>query len=148
MEKYTSFNLVSSNRLGMDMGIIRIPAFRRRCVVDPPQPRAFFIVKFLVAPSSVSFNMATNEEGAKRTPTSVRRRSSRVHFRLRNPSSPDVVFVMKALFSILDPQNRVETNTCFVFAHDFVLALRFLHFSPLFTYTTDNYNVETPPRNL
>ena len=32
-----------------------------------------------------------------RTPTSVRRRSSRVDFRLRNPSSPDVVFVMKAL---------------------------------------------------
>ena len=28
----------------------------------------------------------------KRTPTSVRRRSSRVDFRLRNPSSPDVVF--------------------------------------------------------
>ena len=69
----------------------------------------------------------------KHTPTSVSRRSSRVDFRLRNPSSPDVVFVMKALFSILDPQNRVETNTCFVFAHDFVLALRYLHFFPLLT---------------
>ena len=34
----------------------------------------------------------------KRTPTSVRRRSSWVDFRLRNPSSLDVVFVMKALF--------------------------------------------------
>ena len=74
----------------------------------------------------------------KHTPTSVRRRSSRVDFRLRNPSSPDVVFVMKALFSILDPQNRVETNTCFVFAHDFVLALRYLHFFPLLTYITDS----------
>ena len=60
--------------------------------------------------------------------TSVRRRSSRVDFRLRNPSSPDVVFVMKALFSILDPQNRVETNTCFVFAHDFVLGVRYCFF--------------------
>ena len=70
----------------------------------------------------------------KRTPTSVRRRSSRVDFRLRNPSSPDVVFVMKALFSILDPQNRVETNTCFVFAHDFVLALRYLLFSVFAAY--------------
>ena len=68
------------------------------------------------------------EISGKRTPTSVRRRSSRVDFRLRNPSSPDVVFVMKALFSILDPQNRVETNTCFVFAHDFVLAVRYLLF--------------------
>ena len=74
----------------------------------------------------------------KRTPTSVRRRSSWVDFRLRNPSSPDVVFVMKALFSILDPQNRVETKTCFVFAHDFVIAVRYL----LFT------DVVTPPRNL
>ena len=55
-------------------------------------------------------------------------RSSRADFRLRNPSSPDVVLVMKALFSILDPQNRVETNTCFVFAHDFVLAVRYLLF--------------------
>ena len=69
---------------------------------------------------------------------SVRRRSSWVDFRLRNPSSPDVVFVMKALFSILDPQNRVETNTCFVFAHDFVLASRYLHFFPLLTYITDS----------
>ena len=74
----------------------------------------------------------------KRTPTSVRRRSSRVDFWWRNPSSPDVVFVMKALFSILDPQNRVETNTCFVFAHDFVLASRYLHFFPLLTYITDS----------
>ena len=74
----------------------------------------------------------------KRTPTSVRRRSSRVDFRLRNPSSPDVFFAMKALFSILDPQNRVETNTCFVFAHDFVLASRYLHFFPLLTYITDS----------
>ena len=45
---------------------------------------------------------------------------------------------MKALFSILDPQNRVETNTCFVFAHDFVLASRYLHFFPLLTYITDS----------
>ena len=74
----------------------------------------------------------------KRTPTFVRRRLSRVDLRLRNPSSPDVVFVMKALFSILDPQNRVETNTCFVFAHDFVLASRYLHFFPLLTYITDS----------
>ena len=74
----------------------------------------------------------------KRSPKSVRRRSSRVDFRLRNPSSPDVVLVMKALFSILDPQNRVETNTCFVFAHDFVLASRYLHFFPLLTYITDS----------
>ena len=74
----------------------------------------------------------------KRTPTSVRRRSSRVDFRLRNPSSPDVVFVMKALFSILDPQNRVETNTSFVFAHDFVLASRYLHFFPSLAYITDS----------
>ena len=72
----------------------------------------------------------------KRTPTSVRRRSSRVDFRLRNPSSPDVVFVMKALFSILDPQNRGETKTCFVFAHNFVLASRYLHFFPLLTFIT------------
>ena len=73
----------------------------------------------------------------KCTPTSVGRRSSWVDFRLRNPSSPDVVFVMKALFSILDPQNRVETNTCFVFAHDFVLASRYLYYFPLLTYITD-----------
>ena len=77
-------------------------------------------------------------KSGKRTPTSVRRRSSRVDFRLRNPSSPDVVFVMKALFSILDPQNRVETNTSFVFAHVFVLASRYLHFFPLLTYITDS----------
>ena len=74
----------------------------------------------------------------KHTPTSVRRRSSRVDFRLRNPSSPDVVFVMKALFSILDPQNRVETNTCFVFAHDFVLAVRYCFFFSLLTFITDS----------
>ena len=74
----------------------------------------------------------------KRTPKSVRRRSSRVDFRLRNPSSPNVAFVMKALFSILDPQNRVEMNTCFVFAHDFVLAVRYLLFFPLLTYNTDS----------
>ena len=99
----------------------------------------------------------------KRTPTSVRRRSSRVDFRLRNPSSPDVVFVMKALFSILDPQNRVETNTCFVFAHDFVLASRYLYFfrclpilqtpkifcDASFSRMADyNYNIVTPPRNF
>ena len=87
-------------------------------------------------------SLAINDErflgNGKRTPTSVRRRSSWVDFRLRNPSSPDVVFVMKALFSILDPQNRVETKTCFVFAHDFVIAVRYL----LFT------DVVTPPRNL
>ena len=66
----------------------------------------------------------------KRSPKSVRRRSSRVDFRLRNPSSPDVVFVMKAmkaLFSVLDPQSRVETNMCFVFAHDFVAAARYIY---------------------
>ena len=100
----------------------------------------------------------------KRTPKSVRRRSSRVDFRLRNPSSPDVVFVMKALFSILDPQNRVETNTCFVFAHDFVLAVRYLLFFSFLSYILQtpqnfcnasfsriadhNYNIVTPPRNL
>ena len=70
----------------------------------------------------------------KRTPKSVRRRSSRVDFRLRNPSSPDFVFVMKALFSVLDLQNRVETNTCFVFAHDFVLAVRYLLFFSFLSY--------------
>ena len=52
----------------------------------------------------------------------------KAYFRLRNPSSPDVVFVMKALFSVLDPQSGVETNTCFVFPHDFVLAARYLLF--------------------
>ena len=85
-----------------------------------------------------SCNIAWLPKKGKRTPTSVRKRSSRVDFRLRNPSSPDVVFVMKALFSILDPQNRAETNTCFVFAHDFVLASRYLHFFPLLTYITDS----------
>ena len=74
----------------------------------------------------------------KRTPKSVRRRSPRVDFRLRNPSSPDVVLVIKALFSILHPQNRVEMNACFVFAHDFVLAWRYLHFFSLLTYITDS----------
>ena len=74
----------------------------------------------------------------KRTPTSVRRSSSRVDFRLRNPSLPDVVFVMKALFSILDPRNRVETNACFVFAHDFVLAVTYLLFFSLLTFITDS----------
>ena len=44
----------------------------------------------------------------------------RLDFRLRNPSSPDVVLVIKALFSIFDPHNRVETNMYFVFAYDFV----------------------------
>ena len=74
----------------------------------------------------------------KRTPKSVRRRSSRVDFRLRNPSSPNVAFLMKALFSILDPHNRVETNTYFVFAHDFVLAVRYLLFFSLLTFITDS----------
>ena len=75
----------------------------------------------------------------KRTPKSVRRRSSRVDFRLRNPSSPNVAFLMKALFSILDPHNRVETNTYFVFAHDFVLAVRYLlFFFVSFLYITDS----------
>ena len=74
----------------------------------------------------------------KHTPTSVRRRSSRVDFRLRNPSSPDVFFVMKALFSILDPQNRVETNTFFVFAHDFVLGVKYCFFFLLLTFITDS----------
>ena len=64
----------------------------------------------------------------KRTPKSVIRRSSRVDLQLRNRSSPDVVLVIKALFSIFDPHNRVERNMYFVFAHDFVLALRYLHF--------------------
>ena len=64
----------------------------------------------------------------KRTPKYVRRRSPRVDFRLRNPSSPDVVLVIKALFSIFDPHNRVEMNMYFVLAHDFVLALRYLQF--------------------
>ena len=74
----------------------------------------------------------------KRTPKAVKRRSSRVDFRLRNPSSPDVVLVIKALFSIFDPHNRVETNMYFVFTHVFVLALRYLHFFPLLTYITDS----------
>ena len=65
-------------------------------------------------------------------------RSSQVDFLLRNPSLPDVVFVMKALFSILKPQNRIERNTYFVFTHDFVLALRYFHFFPLLTYITDS----------
>ena len=72
----------------------------------------------------------------RRTPTSVRMRSSPLYFWWRNPSSPDVV--MKALFRILEPQNRVERNTYFVFAHDFVLALRYLHFFPLLTDMTDS----------
>lgn len=55
----------------------------------------------------------TNENG-KHTPKSVRRTSSRVDFWLWNPSLPDVVFMTKALFSILDSQNRVEwTRTLF-----------------------------------
>ena len=74
----------------------------------------------------------------KRPPKAVKRRSSRVDFRLRNPSSPDVVLVIKALFSIFDPHNRVETNMYFVFTHVFVLALRYLHFFPLLTYITDS----------
>ena len=41
---------------------------------------------------------------------------SRVDFRLRNSSSLNVVLVIKAIFSIFDPQNRVETNTYFVYA--------------------------------
>ena len=45
---------------------------------------------------------------------------------------------MKALLSILDPQNRIGTNTCFVFAHDFVLAVRYLLFFSLLTYITDS----------
>ena len=65
---------------------------------------------------------------AYRTPKSVRRRSSRVDFQLRNPNSADVVLVIKALFSIFDPHNRVETNMYFVFTHVSVLALRYLHF--------------------
>ena len=36
--------------------------------------------------------------------------------------------MMKALFSILALQNRVETNTFFVFDYDVVLALRYLLF--------------------
>ena len=71
-------------------------------------------------------------------PKFVKRRSSRVDFRLRNPSSSDVVLVIKALFSIFDPHDRVETNMYFGFAHDFVLALRYLHFFSLLTYITDS----------
>lgn len=36
--------------------------------------------------------------------------------------------MMKALFSIIDLQNRVETNTFSVFDYDVVLALRYLLF--------------------
>ena len=44
----------------------------------------------------------------------------------------------KALFSIFDPHDSVETNIYFVFAHDFVLALRFWIFFSLLTYITDS----------
>ena len=74
----------------------------------------------------------------KRTPKAVKRRSSRVDFRLRNPSSPGVVLVIKAQFSIFDLHNGVETNMHFVFAYDFVLALRYLHFFSLLTYIADS----------
>ena len=71
----------------------------------------------------------------------VTRKFWRAYFRLRNPISPDVVLVMKALFSVLDPQSRVETNTCFVFAHNFVLSARYLlFFFSLLTYITDSKN--------
>ena len=52
----------------------------------PPLPRAFLKILKMA-------NMSPTEPAGKRTPTSVRRRSSRVDFRLRNPSSPNVVFV-------------------------------------------------------
>ena len=52
----------------------------------------------------------------KRIAKYVIRGLSRVDFRLRNPSSLNVVLVIKAIFSIFDPQNRVETNTYFVYA--------------------------------
>ena len=74
----------------------------------------------------------------KRTPKAVKRRSSPVDFRLRNPSSPGVVLVIKAQFSLFDLHNGVETNTHFVFAYDFVLALRYLHFFSLLTYIADS----------
>lgn len=45
--------------------------------------------------------------------------------------------MMKALFSILDLQNRVETNTFFVFDYDVVLALRYLLFFSLLNYIKD-----------
>ena len=47
-------------------------------------------------------------------------------------------FDIRQNFRILEPQNRVKRNTYFVFAHDFVLALRYLHFFPLLTYMTDS----------
>ena len=50
----------------------------------------------------------------KRIAKSVIRGLSRVDF--RNPSSLNVVLVIKAIFSIFDPQNRAETNTYFVYA--------------------------------
>ena len=50
----------------------------------------------------------------------VERSSFQVDFRLRNPSSPDLVFVMKAWISILDSPSKIKRNTHFVVAHDFV----------------------------
>ena len=50
----------------------------------------------------------------------VERSSFQVDFRLRNPSSPDFVFMMKAWISILDSPSKIERNTHFVVAHDFV----------------------------
>ena len=44
----------------------------------------------------------------------------------------------KALFCIFDPHDSVETNIYLVFAHDFVLALRFWIFFSLLTYITDS----------
>ena len=48
--------VVSINRLGMDMGIIRIPVFRWRYMVDRYN---LFIVKFLGAASPAFLNVAT-----------------------------------------------------------------------------------------
>ena len=46
--------------------------------------------------------------------------------------------MMKTLFSILELQNRVETNTFFVFDYDVVLALRYLLFFSLLNYIKDS----------
>ena len=46
--------------------------------------------------------------------------------------------MMKALFSIIDLQNRVETNTFSVFDYDVVLALRYLLFFSLLNYIKDS----------
>ena len=47
------------------------------------------------------------------------------------------MLVIKALFSIFDPHNRVETNMYFVFAHACISIKIFVFFS-LLTYVTDS----------